>query len=89
VLLGINNRNLKTFETALSTTAELAGLLPEGLPVISESGITGPEDIAYLRATRTTGVLVGEYLMRQPDVQAAVNQLLGPLPAGEDRALHG
>lgn len=89
VLLGINNRNLKTFETALSATAELAALLPEGLPVISESGITGPEDIAFLSKTRATGVLVGEYLMRQPDVEQAVHQLLGPLPAGKDRALHG
>ncbi|MEK4515257.1 indole-3-glycerol phosphate synthase TrpC [Paenibacillus sp. FSL H8-0122] len=85
VLLGINNRNLKTFETSLSATEELAALLPAGLPVISESGITGPEDIAYLRKTRATGVLVGEYLMRQPDVEQAVHQLLGPLPAGKDR----
>ncbi|NQX44804.1 indole-3-glycerol phosphate synthase TrpC [Paenibacillus tritici] len=89
VLLGINNRNLKTFETSLSATAELAALLPEGLPVISESGITGPEDIAYLSKTRATGVLVGEYLMRQPDVEQAVYQLLGPLPAGKDRERHG
>ncbi|WP_238650037.1 indole-3-glycerol phosphate synthase TrpC [Paenibacillus piscarius] len=86
VLLGINNRNLKTFETSLSATAELAALLPEGLPVISESGIAGPEDIAYLRTTRATGVLVGEYLMRQPDVEQAVTGLLGPLPAGKERA---
>ncbi|ETT44091.1 indole-3-glycerol phosphate synthase TrpC [Paenibacillus sp. FSL P4-0338] len=85
VLLGINNRNLKTFETSLSATEELAALLPAGLPVISESGITGPEDIAYLRKTRATGVLVGEFLMRQPDVEQAVYQLLGPLPAGKDR----
>lgn len=85
VLLGINNRNLKTFETSLSATEELAALLPAGLPVISESGITGPEDIAYLRKTRATGVLVGEYLMRQPDVEQAIHQLLGPLPAGKDR----
>lgn len=89
VLLGINNRNLKTFETAISTTSELAELLPLGLPVISESGITGPEDIAFLSKTRATGVLVGEYLMRQPDVEQAVHQLLGPLPAGKDRASHG
>lgn len=86
VLLGINNRNLKTFETSLSATAELAALLPEGLPVISESGIAGPEDIAYLRGTRATGVLVGEYLMRQPDVEQAITGLLGPLPAGKERA---
>ncbi|WNS44502.1 indole-3-glycerol phosphate synthase TrpC [Paenibacillus sp. MMS20-IR301] len=89
VLLGINNRNLKTFETSLSATAELAALLPEGVPVISESGIAGPDDIAFLSKTRATGVLVGEYLMRRPDVELAVHELLGPLPAGKDRALHG
>ncbi|GGF75110.1 indole-3-glycerol-phosphate synthase [Paenibacillus albidus] len=89
VLLGVNNRNLRTFETALSTTAELAELLPEGIPLISESGIAGPEDITYLKTTGAHGVLVGEYLMRQQDVEAAVHTLLGPLPEGKDRALHG
>ncbi|MHA6530924.1 indole-3-glycerol phosphate synthase TrpC [Paenibacillus sp. BAC0078] len=89
VLLGINNRNLRTFETSLATTAELAALLPAGVPVISESGITGPADIDYLRTTGAAGVLVGEYLMRKPDVEEAVNQLMGALPAGKDRATHG
>ncbi|MNC17487.1 Indole-3-glycerol phosphate synthase [compost metagenome] len=89
VLLGINNRNLRTFETRLETTAELAALVPDGVPVISESGIAGPADIDYLRRTGTTGVLVGEYLMRQQNVEEAVNELLGPLSAGKDRAFHG
>ncbi|UQZ32404.1 indole-3-glycerol phosphate synthase TrpC [Paenibacillus sp. PK3_47] len=89
VLLGINNRNLRTFETSLTTTAELAALVPAGVPVISESGISGPADIGYLRTTGACGVLVGEYLMRQPDVEQAVNKLLGPVPAGKDSALHG
>lgn len=89
VLLGINNRNLRTFETALATTADLATLIPAGVPVISESGISGPEDIKYLRTTSAVGVLVGEYLMRQPDVEQAVYGLLGPLSAGKDSALDG
>lgn len=89
VLLGINNRNLRTFETSLATTADLAALVPAGVPVISESGISGPDDIQYLRTTGASGVLVGEYLMRKPDVEQAVNELLGPVPAGKDSALHG
>ena len=89
VLLGINNRNLRTFETRLETTAELAALVPAGVPVISESGIAGPSDISYLRQTGAVGVLVGEYLMRQQNVEEAANELLGPVPAGKDSALHG
>lgn len=89
VLLGVNNRNLHTFETRLETTAELAALVQGGVPVISESGIAGPADIAYLRRTGAEGVLVGEYLMRQQNVEEAVNELLGPVPAGKDRAFHG
>ncbi|WP_151734484.1 indole-3-glycerol phosphate synthase TrpC [Paenibacillus tengchongensis] len=85
-LLGINNRNLHTFETSLATTAELAALVPAGVPVISESGIAGPEDVELLRKSGAAGILVGEYLMRKPDVEQAVHQLLGPLPAGKDRA---
>ncbi|WP_042203281.1 indole-3-glycerol phosphate synthase TrpC [Paenibacillus camerounensis] len=89
VLLGINNRNLRTFETRLATTAELAALVPTGVPVISESGIAGPADIDYLSTSGAIGVLVGEYLMRQDNVEEAVHGLLGPLTAGKDRALHG
>ncbi|ASA22917.1 indole-3-glycerol phosphate synthase TrpC [Paenibacillus donghaensis] len=81
VLLGINNRNLRTFETRLTTTAELAALIPTAVPVVSESGITGPTDIDYLRTTGAAAVLVGEYLMRKADVEQAVHELLGPLPA--------
>lgn len=89
VLLGINNRNLRTFETSLETTAELAALVPQGVPVISESGIAGPSDIDYLRTTGAHGVLVGEYLMRQANVEDAVNGLLGMLPDGRGRVRHG
>ncbi|AKG35407.1 indole-3-glycerol phosphate synthase TrpC [Paenibacillus durus] len=89
VLLGINNRNLRTFETALATTAELAALAPKGVPLISESGIAGPEDIAYLQTTGAEGVLVGEYFMRQQDVEKAVGKLLGPVLRGKDHVRNG
>ncbi|MNE30323.1 Indole-3-glycerol phosphate synthase [compost metagenome] len=89
VLLGINNRNLRTFETRLETSAELAALVPPGVPVISESGIAGPADIDYLSSSGAVGVLVGEYLMRQDNVEEAVHGLLGPVSAGKDRALNG
>lgn len=89
VLLGINNRNLRTFETSLETTKALAALVPANVPVISESGIAGPEDIAYLECTGAAGVLVGEFFMRQPDVEQAVNDLLGPLPTAKGSAAHG
>lgn len=88
VLLGINNRNLRTFETSLRTTADLAGEIPGGVPVISESGIAGPQDIAYLKTTGALGVLVGEHLMRQQDVEAAVHGLLGPLSEGKVSVRH-
>ncbi|ULO09319.1 indole-3-glycerol phosphate synthase TrpC [Paenibacillus sp. 19GGS1-52] len=89
VLLGINNRNLRTFETSLVTTAELTALIPQYVPVISESGITGPTDIDYLRTIGAQGVLVGEYLMRQTNVEEAVHKLLGPLADGKVRVQHG
>lgn len=89
VLLGINNRNLRTFETSLKTTAELAALVPQEVPVISESGIAGPHDIDYLRTVGAHGVLVGEYLMRQANVEEAVHGLLGPLSTGKSRVQHG
>ena len=76
-------------ETSLQTTAELASLIPEGVPLISESGISGPQDIDYLSTVGAHGVLVGEYLMRQANVEDAVNGLLGTLPNGKVRALHG
>ena len=87
VMLGINNRNLRTFETSLHTTAELASLMPQGVPIISESGIAGPEDIAFLKETRADGVLVGEFLMRQSDVEKAVHGLLGPLTSDRNRVV--
>ncbi|WP_314001048.1 indole-3-glycerol phosphate synthase TrpC [uncultured Paenibacillus sp.] len=83
-LIGINNRNLKTFVTDLRTTEELIGLVPENATLISESGIAGPGDIERLRGLRADGVLIGEHFMRKPDVGEAVLELMGPeAPAAE------
>jgi indole-3-glycerol phosphate synthase len=76
-LLGINNRNLKTMETRLETTERLSKLVPPDRFLISESGIQTPADIERLQKFCVQGFLVGESLMREPDVTVAVRTLLG------------
>lgn len=75
-LVGINNRNLHTFETSLQTTLSLLQQIPEGRTVITESGIFTPEDIALMNDNGVYGFLVGESLMRQPDPGVALKKLL-------------
>ena len=79
-LIGINNRNLKTLETDLRTAENLAPEVPAGRIVVAESGIRRPEDLDRLAAAGARCFLVGETLMREPDVTAATRRLLG-LPA--------
>jgi indole-3-glycerol phosphate synthase len=81
-MIGINNRNLKTFETSLDVTRDLSHLMPSNRMIISESGLNTPDDLADMARYGARSFLIGESLMRQEDVTAATRAILSnPLMA--------
>lgn len=76
-LLGVNNRDLKTFDVRLELAEELIPRFPAGAVAVAESGIFTPQDVARMAQAGARAILVGESLMRQPDVAAATRELLG------------
>jgi indole-3-glycerol phosphate synthase len=76
-LIGVNNRDLRTFITDLAVTERLAALAPLTALLVTESGISGPADMRRLEGSGARAMLVGESLMRQADVSAATQVLLG------------
>ncbi|HEX78347.1 MAG TPA: indole-3-glycerol phosphate synthase TrpC [Dehalococcoidia bacterium] len=75
-LIGINNRDLADFTVSLATTLRLRPLLPQETIVVSESGISTPEDVQALRSAHVHAILVGEALVRSPDPEAKVRELV-------------
>lgn len=76
-IIGVNNRDLKTFTVDIGNSARLRRLVPPEILFVSESGIKTAQDIAALRQNGTNAVLIGETLMRSPDKKAALAQLRG------------
>lgn len=76
-IIGINNRNLATFETDINTTVELAPKVPKDKIVISESGINTPGDITALKKAGASAFLIGEALMRETDIGKKLRELRG------------
>jgi indole-3-glycerol phosphate synthase len=74
-IIGVNNRNLHTFEVSLETSIELAAKIPAGVVKVAESGIHSHADVARLRAAGFDAFLVGEHLMKSPDPAAALRAL--------------
>jgi indole-3-glycerol phosphate synthase len=76
-IIGINNRNLSTFDVSLQTTLRLRPRIPQGVTVVAESGIHTRDDVARLQHAGVHAMLVGEALMTAPDVGAKIGELLG------------
>jgi len=83
-LLGVNNRDLTTFEVSLATSMDLASSIPEGLVKVSESGIHDPQAIVQLKDYGYEGFLIGEHFMRQPDPAKACGSFIQKINHLED-----
>jgi indole-3-glycerol phosphate synthase len=79
-IIGVNNRDLRTFAVSLDTTVRLAGLVPPGRLLVGESGIRSHDDVARLASCGVDGVLVGESILRGAEVGAGVRALMHPIP---------
>ena len=79
-VLGINNRDLETFNVDIGTTRRLASMLSDQPGLVSESGIKTRRDIQRLRESGCSAVLIGQTLMEAPDIAGKIEELLGPLP---------
>jgi indole-3-glycerol phosphate synthase len=78
-LIGVNNRNLKTFEVSVDVSKKLAALIPDEIVKVSESGISAPETIVELRRFGYRGFLIGETFMKHPRPEVAAGQFIGQL----------
>ena len=74
-VIGVNNRNLRTFETRLDTTLDLLDRMPDGRVLVTESGIATRDDVARMRERGVHGFLIGETFMRAPDPGRALAEL--------------
>ncbi len=81
-IIGINNRDLTTFDVDVETTRRLRPLVPEGKTVVAESGIFTAADVARMKSWNVDAVLVGEALVTAPDIGAKVSELSGAVKAG-------
>jgi len=86
-IIGVNNRDLHTFEVSLETTLRLAGAVPRERPLVGESGIRGHGDVERLASSGVDAVLVGEGILRNADVEAAIRALMYPLPLVAQRPI--
>ncbi len=73
-IIGINNRNLETFNVNINTTIQLLNHLPDNLTIVSESGINSKEDIESLKQTKVNAVLIGEYFMKSNNIEKTIQE---------------